>query len=263
MVGYSRARFGDAWTDDNTDPDGHNGCDTRNDILRRDLVELVMKAGSDGCTVASGLLHDPYGGTAISFVRGSDSAVIQIDHVVALGDAWTTGAASMTATERIDLSEDPLELVAASGTLNDQKGDADASGWLPPDRADDCAYVARQVAVKAKWHLWVTTAERAAMARVLGSCPAQPLPTDGATPLAVSAPATTSHPAPIPTAHPTAAPRPAATAVAPRPSASAAYVHPGAFCAPAGAHGYTDTGRYEVCGTTANSPTRNRWHSAG
>jgi hypothetical protein len=97
MSGYSRAQFGAAWSDDNSDPDGHNGCDTRNDILRRDLVDLVMKAGTGGCTVASGVLHDPYGGTSISFVRGPDSAVIQIDHVVALGDAWTTGAATSVA----------------------------------------------------------------------------------------------------------------------------------------------------------------------
>jgi hypothetical protein len=263
MSGYSRAQFGAAWSDNNAEPDGHNGCDTRNDILRRDLVDLVVKAGTSGCTVASGVLHDPYGGTAISFVRGADSAVIQIDHVVALGDAWTTGAATMTATERIDLSEDPLELLAASGKLNDEKGDADAAGWLPPDRASDCSYVARQVAVKAKWHLWVTASERAAMVRVLDTCPSQRLPADGATPLAAAAPTARTTPTarPTPTTRPT--PRPTATAVAPKPSPTAAYVHPGAFCSPASAHGYTDTGKYEVCGTTANSPTRNRWHSAG
>ena len=70
MTGYSRALFGPAWTDDNDDPLGHNGCDTRNDILRRDLTARVIKPGSNGCAVLAGTLADPYTATTIHFTRG-------------------------------------------------------------------------------------------------------------------------------------------------------------------------------------------------
>ena len=177
LTGYSRARFGPAWTDDVTVADGHNGCDTRDDILRRDLTEVVVAAGTDGCTVTSGVLHDPYTNAIISFHRGvTTSAAVQIDHVVALGDAWQTGAQQLTMAGRTNLANDPLELRAVSGPINEQKGDADAASWLPPNQAFRCPYVATQVAVKMRYHLWVTPAEHAAMARVLATCPAQPLP---------------------------------------------------------------------------------------
>jgi hypothetical protein len=183
ITGYSRALFGIAWTDDNGDPDGHNGCDTRDDILRRDLTLITVKAGSNGCIVESGVLHDPYTGTSIAFTRGeSTSGEVPIDHVVALGDAWETGAATWTATQRVDFANDPLELLAVDEHSNEAKGDADAAAWLPP--TGDCAYAARQVAVKHAYGLWTTAAEHAALARVLATCPTQPLPVDGATPLA-------------------------------------------------------------------------------
>jgi hypothetical protein len=178
LTGYSRAQFGPAWTDDVTVPDGHNGCDTRNDILRRDLTTIVIKPGTSGCVVASGVLHDPYTGTIIPFIRGvSTSDAVQIDHVVALGDAWQTGAQQLSLAVRTNMANDPLELLAVSGPINEQKGDADAASWLPPNRAFRCSYVARQVAVKMTYHLWVTPAEHDAMARVLATCPAQTLPT--------------------------------------------------------------------------------------
>ena len=92
-TGYQRSLFGERWTDDVTVADGHNGCDTRNDILRRDLVDVVIRPGSNGCTVLSGILNDPYTGTTVEFLRGpGTSDQIQIDHVVALSDAWQTGA---------------------------------------------------------------------------------------------------------------------------------------------------------------------------
>lgn len=201
MAGYSRAQFGTAWTDDNDDVGGHNGCDTRNDILRRDLLAITIKAGSNGCTVLSGTLNDPYTATTIHFVRGPESALVQIDHVVALGDAWVTGAQTIGAAQRVNLANDPLNLLAVQGAANDRKGDDDAAGWLPANRPEDCPYVARQIAVKVKYHLWVTAAERAAMDNVLAGCPTQPLPTAGATPLgsaahASAAPVTPAAPAP-------------------------------------------------------------------
>jgi hypothetical protein len=164
-VGYSRARFGPAWAD--TD---HNGCDTRDDILRRDLVGIVLAAGSS-CVVASGTLHDPYTGKTIAFVRGlATSTRVQIDHVVPLEDAWVTGADRWTAAKREQYANDPLELLAVDGPTNEAKGDKDASEWLPPNEAFDCAYVDRQVSVKTTYGLWVTRAEETAMADSLAHC---------------------------------------------------------------------------------------------
>jgi Protein of unknown function (DUF1524) len=172
LTGYSRAQFGPAWTDDVTVADGHNGCDTRNDILRRDLTAVAIRPGTNGCVVSSGVLHDPYTGTVIPFTRGvSTSDAVQIDHVVALGDAWQTGAQQLSLAVRTNMANDPLELLAVSGPINEQKGDADAASWLPPNKAFRCSYVARQVAVKIAYHLWVTPAEHDAIARVLATCP--------------------------------------------------------------------------------------------
>jgi hypothetical protein len=181
-TGYSRAQFGSAWTDDTSAPGGHNGCDTRNDILRRDLVAVVLKPGSNGCAVASGVLLDPYTGHRIAFVRGArTSAAVQIDHVVALSNAWQSGAQQWARSTRVELANDPLNLLAVDGPANEAKGDANAASWLPPNKAYRCAYVARQVAVKARYRLAVTSSERDAIARVLATCPGQPVPGEAGT----------------------------------------------------------------------------------
>lgn len=175
MTGYTRTQFGQAWTDDTdrelTRPWGHNGCDTR------DLVEAHLKPGSR-CVVVSGRLHDPYTGSTLAWRRGRHtSTTVQIDHVVALGNAWVTGAQHLPAPTRRALANDPLNLVAVDGPANEAKRDGDAATWLPPNKAYRCDYVARQIAVKTKYQLWVTPAEKTAMARVLDRCPAQTLPT--------------------------------------------------------------------------------------
>lgn len=165
---YQRSAFGEAWLD----ADG-NGCDTRNDILRRDLVGITFTEGSR-CLVAAGKLAEPYTGTDIAFRRGKDSSgAVQIDHVVALGNAWQSGAAALSPAQRQSLANDPLNLLAADGPANQEKSDGDAATWLPPDKKFRCHYVARQISVKAAYRLWVTPAEKAAMQRVLGLCPKQ------------------------------------------------------------------------------------------
>ena len=165
MTGYSRDRFGPAWADVN-----HNGCDTRNDILKRDLTKIVFKAGST-CTVQLGTRRDPYTGKTIHFVRGvGTSTLVQIDHVVALGDAWQTGAASWTDARRLLYANDPVVLLAVDGQANEAKGDDDASEWLPPRKAYDCRYVAKQITIKKKYGLWVTSAEHDAMQATLAGC---------------------------------------------------------------------------------------------
>ncbi|MFI1765197.1 HNH endonuclease family protein [Streptomyces sp. NPDC020800] len=176
--GYDRtAKFGTAWSDDTTAPGAKNSCDTRNDVLRRDLTAATFKDSSK-CVVATGTLTDPYTATTIRFERGPRSSEVQIDHVVALSASWTSGAAQLPQAQREALANDPLNLLAVSGAANQQKSDSDASSWLPANTGFRCAYVARQIAVKAKYNLWVTPDERDAMTRVLSTCPAQPLPTD-------------------------------------------------------------------------------------
>lgn len=170
-TGYDRALFGEAWTDDVTVDGGRNGCDTRNDVLRRDLVELVIKPDSNDCSVASGTLHDPYSGMTIPFTRGADtSSDVQIDHIVALSDSWQKGAQNWDAVTRRNFANDPRNLQATAGGLNQQKGDGDAATWLPPNKLYRCTYVARIVKVKSVYGLWITQAEHDAVAKILSSC---------------------------------------------------------------------------------------------
>ena len=166
-TGYTRAQFGDGWA-------SVDGCDTRNRILYRDMPGAIV---SNDCKVMSGTLNDPYTGKMIQFTRGADTSDdIQIDHVVALSNAWQTGAQQLTPEQRVALANDSLELLAVDGPANQQKGDGDAATWLPSNKAFRCQYVARQIAVKQKYSLWVTAAEKEAMQRVLTACPTQPLP---------------------------------------------------------------------------------------
>lgn len=171
-TGYTRQQFGQSWRDLD-----RNGCDQRNDVLRRDLKNFTLKAGTHGCLVLSGTLISPYTGQTINFVRGvRTSGDVQIDHSVALSDAWQKGAQSWSRDKRESFANDFLELRAVDGHSNASKGAGDAATWLPPRKSFRCGYVARQIAVKKKYGLWVTSAERDAMARILSSCPRQGLP---------------------------------------------------------------------------------------
>jgi len=168
-TGYSRVAFGQRWADVD-----RNGCDTRNDILKRDMTSVVYKTKTRNCVVLSGTLIDRYSGETINFVRGDVSSMeVQIDHVVALSNSWQTGAFKLSITQRTALANDPLNLFAVKGRLNSQKGDGDAATWLPPLKSFRCAYVAQQIAVKAKYSLWVVAPEKAAMQAILAQCPTQ------------------------------------------------------------------------------------------
>ena len=172
-TGYARSEFGQTWADVD-----RNGCDTRNDILKRDLTEVLFKEKTRNCVVLSGILVDRYSGETINFVRGNITSMeVQIDHVVAMSNSWQTGAFKLTLVQRTALANDPMNLFAVKGRLNSQKGDGDAATWLPPLKKFRCAYVAQQIAVKAKYSLWVTAPEKEAMLRILTACPKQLLPT--------------------------------------------------------------------------------------
>ncbi|MGV9709997.1 GmrSD restriction endonuclease domain-containing protein [Gordonia sp. NPDC003424] len=169
-TGYDRDQFGQAWSDDVTVASGHNGCDTRNDLLKS-LDDIVIEPGTQDCVVLSGMLNDPYTARVIAFTRGSStSSAVQIDHVVALEDAWQKGAQQLSADERRDFANDPRNLQPTDGPTNSQKGAGDAATWLPPNKAYRCTYVSRQIDVKAEYRLWVTAAEKSAMQRVLSAC---------------------------------------------------------------------------------------------
>ena len=169
-TGYDRDLFASDW-------DYSFGCDTRNKILRRDFIEFQFRPDSS-CVIATGVLLDPYTGQTINFVRGVGSSnEVQIDHVVAVSDAWQKGAQQLSASQRYAFYNDPLNLLAVSGSANAQKSDSDAASWLPANKSYRCSFVARQVAVKVSYNLWVTQAEYDAIFRVLQDCPNQGLPT--------------------------------------------------------------------------------------
>ncbi len=166
-TGYERTQFGDGWL-------LSGGCDMRNIILGRDLTNTIVNSD---CKVTVGVLADPYTGTTIAFARGKDTSdLVQIDHVVALSNAWQTGAQLLSPERRVEFANDPLELLAVDGAANQAKSDGDAATWLPANKAFRCQYVARQIAIKAKYGLWVTEPEKTAMIRILEACPEQLVP---------------------------------------------------------------------------------------
>lgn len=160
-TGYERSQFGNGWST-HTD-----GCDTRNKILKRDLSDTTQ---NDKCQILTGNLNDPYTGMQINFSRTDNSSVIQIDHVVALSDAWQKGAQQLSAEKRVEFANDPLNLLAVDGPTNQQKGDGDAATWLPPNKPFRCQYINRQISVKKSYGLWVTEAEKSTMNQILQNC---------------------------------------------------------------------------------------------
>lgn len=177
MTGYDRdEKFGPAWSDDVTVPGGHDGCDARNGVLKKTLAEVVIEPGTNGCVVTSGVLEeDPYSGKAIVYDGGGEE--LHLEHIVALGDAWRTGAQQLSAQQRQNLANDPLNLTPVDASLNMSKGDANIATWQPPNKSYRCEYAARQIAVKAKYDLWVVPPEKQTMTTILSDCPGQPLPT--------------------------------------------------------------------------------------
>jgi hypothetical protein len=171
LAGYERdcgsgaaCVFGPAWADVD-----HNGCDTRNDVLHRDLTAVEVRPGTHDCVVVAGTLADPYTGTTVAFAKAQADQV-QIDHVVPLAAAWTQGAAAWPAAQRQIFANDPANLIATESGPNESKGDDTADEWVPPNAAFGCAYARVVVTVKQHYKLSVTAAERAALQRLLGAC---------------------------------------------------------------------------------------------
>lgn len=170
---YRRAAFGESWDDDNSAPGGHNGCDTRNDILNRDLVDKTSVAIKRcPAAVATGTLHDPYTNAVVSFVRGNQTgASVQIDHIVPLALAWDLGARDWPDNLRLRFANDPANLLAVAGKANQDKGDQEPAHWMPPNRAFWCQYAVQFVEVLRGYALPVDTASAVVLRDAAGTCP--------------------------------------------------------------------------------------------
>lgn len=166
-TGYTREEFYSGWPN-------VEGCSLRQRIIKREMGTSAVLADDD-CTVISGEFDEPYTGSHLVFYQKSDfSSGVQIDHVVALSDAWQKGAQYFSKDVRYQIATDPLNLLAVNSKANQGKSDGDAATWLPPNKAFRCQYVARQVSVKYKYQLWVTQAEHDAIASILETCPNEP-----------------------------------------------------------------------------------------
>jgi hypothetical protein len=170
---YRRAAFGDAWTDDNTAPGGHNGCDTRNDILDRDLVDKTFTAIKRcPAAVATGTLYDPYTNDTITFTRGNQvGAAVQIDHIVPLALAWDLGARDWTDDVRRRFANDPANLLAVEGQANQDKGDGEPATWMPPNHAFWCQYAVQFAAVLRGYALPIDDRSAVVLRDAAGTCP--------------------------------------------------------------------------------------------
>ena len=167
-TGYTRDQFYSSWPI-------VDGCSLRQRIIRREMGETAVLSSENDCDVISGEFDEPYTGANLVFSQKSDfSKGIQIDHVVALSDAWQKGAQNLSKEERYSLATDPLNLLAVESKANQEKSDGDAATWLPKNKKFRCQYIARQISVKYKYHLWVSSAEKSAMETVLETCPTEP-----------------------------------------------------------------------------------------
>ena len=163
-AGYSREEFYKTWPT-------VDGCSLRQRIIKREFGDTAIL---DGCNVIAGEFEEPYTGDYLKFNSKEEiSKGIQIDHVVALSDAWQKGAQYMSKETRYEMATDPLNLLAVDAKANQGKSDGDAATWLPKNKKFRCQYVARQVSVKKKYSLWVTEAEKTAIRDILVACPGQ------------------------------------------------------------------------------------------
>jgi hypothetical protein len=170
---YRRAAFGDAWTDDTSAPGGHNGCDTRNDVLDRDLLDKTYTSIKRCPTaVATGTLHDPYTSAVVAFTRGNQvGASVQIDHIVPLALAWDLGARDWTDDLRVRFANDPANLLAVQGQANQDKGDGEPSVWMPPNHAFWCQYAVQFAAVLRGYALPVDAPSAVVLRDAAATCP--------------------------------------------------------------------------------------------
>ena len=177
------------------DADG-DGCDTRREVLIDEAVVAPTVGG--GCSLTGGQWLSAYDGLILT-----DASQLQIDHVVALAEAWDSGASAWTPDRRMRFANDldvPWALIAVSGASNQSKSDHDPAEWLPPNPGDLCPFVSAWIAIKVRWQLSVDQLERDALTGLVGDCPGVQMPYEPIPPDAPGAPtplasATTCSPA--------------------------------------------------------------------
>ncbi len=221
-VGYDRDLF-PHWKDLDGD-----GCDTRKEVLIRDSRSAAVVGSS--CTVTTGNWYSPYDGA--TWTNPSD---VDIDHVVALNEAWQSGAYAWTTQQRTNYANDLTDsrtLLAVTDSVNQSKSDKDPTQWLPPLVEYRCAYLANWVSVKVRWSLTMDEAEHAAVKTALAGCGS----VVGASPVAV----------------------PQTPVVSTTSIAAVLVVSPGAFCSPFGATGVSGKGIPYTC-KPSETESRNRW----
>jgi hypothetical protein len=153
--GYERDLFG-GWIDADGD-----GCDTRCEVLAAERRASLPGLAGGGWRS----LYDGY--------TTADPSELEVDHVVALAEAWDSGASGWTADRRRAFANDldlPGALVAVTAATNRSKGARDPASWQPPDRSAWCEFGAAWVDVKAKWDLTVDRDELAALTNLLEGC---------------------------------------------------------------------------------------------
>jgi hypothetical protein len=171
VLGYKRDQFGQTWTDNHAGRGGHNGCDTRNDVLAAQLTAVQYRARSKCVVIAGTLPTDPYTGRRIDF-RKAAATKVQIDHVYPLARAWDMGAASWPLQRRVDFANDEAaNLLAVDGPANASKNDSGPGEWLPLNRNYRCTYVLRYLQVAHKYALPITTTDRNAAQAITRICP--------------------------------------------------------------------------------------------
>jgi hypothetical protein len=235
-VGYDRDLF-PHWKDLDGD-----GCDTRKEVLIRDSRSSAVIGSS--CTVVSGTWYSPYDGA--TWTNPSD---VDIDHVVALNEAWQSGAYAWSTQQRTNYANDLTDgrtLLAVTDSVNQSKSDKDPTAWLPSLASYRCTYLANWVSVKARWLLAMDEAEHAAVKSGLSGCTGTSVAVAPAPPTATSGTvATPGSPATPPTSSSGA-------------GQVAAFVTPGAYCAPYGATGVSQKGVAYTC-KPSQTESRNRW----
>lgn len=168
---YERTAFGSPWTDATAVADSDNGCDTRNDILTRDLSDTRSgPVASCPHAVLAGELRSPYTGAVVIFRRDRRATAIQIDHIVPLAFAWDMGAFAWPPARRADLANDPANLVAVDGDSNQDKSDSEPGRWMPPNTGFHCQYAIQFVDVLTAYGLQVDRSSRDVLTRALQQC---------------------------------------------------------------------------------------------
>lgn len=141
-----------------------DGCTTRETVLQRDGDGVEV--GSD-CYPTSGTWYSEYDGET-----RTSPADLHIDHVVALSEAWDSGAGEWTTDRREDFANDLTgpQLIAVTAEVNISKSDHDPAEWVPPLASKRCAYAKMWIHTKARWDLSVDSAEKSALQPLLDTC---------------------------------------------------------------------------------------------